>query len=126
MFKRIRKSIKYKLIIAQLITSLVLLLVITTAYTVFEVSDFKQSLRNELNATADVLIYNIVPAINFMDSTEAVNALLALQSDEQLLNAWIIDASGKLFASFSKEGHEIFAFSVYNPEMFDVGKRIYE
>ncbi|NCC72875.1 MAG: PAS domain S-box protein, partial [Sphingobacteriia bacterium] len=110
MFSKLRTSIKKKLIAIQIITSLVLLVFFAVVYTFVELSDYRQSLRKELTAAADVLAHNAVSSLIFMDTAEAATTLGAMQSYEQLLNAWIMDKSGVLFASYSRKGSDDYSF----------------
>ncbi|OFY31695.1 MAG: hypothetical protein A2X09_08975 [Bacteroidetes bacterium GWF2_43_11] len=120
MFKHIRHSIKYKLITIQTATSLALLLLFILSYAVIEVQDFRQSVKSELNAAADVLSHNAVPAIIFNDSTEAAKTLHAMDSYNQLLNAWISDTTGRLFAAYSKAGFEQYDFPILTGNNFEI------
>ncbi len=120
MLKYLRNSIKNKLIAIQVTTSFVLLLLFASVYTYVEVNDYKQSLRSELNAAADVLAYNVIPAIYFLDSAEVSKNLQAMESYQQLLNAWTTDANGKLYASYSRDGFTSYSFPAFAPDIFMV------
>jgi PAS domain S-box-containing protein len=120
MLKSIRKSIKYKLIAIQITTSMVLLVLFAVVYSFFEVDGFKQSLKNELNATADVLAYNTIPAIIFQDTTEANKSLQALENYENILNVWINNENGNLFSSFSVKGQENYPYGVLKDDIFTI------
>jgi PAS domain S-box-containing protein len=119
MLKNLRKSIKYKLIAIQIATSLVLLVIFTIIYSVFEIKEYKQTLRSELNAAAEVLTYNTIPAILFQDTTEAGRALQAMQGYENILNVWINDEDGRVFSSFSVEGQENFPLTDLKEGVFE-------
>lgn len=122
MLKYLRNSIKNKLIAIQVTTSFVLLLLFASVYTYVEVNDYKQSLRSELNAAADVLAYNVIPAIYFLDSAEVSRNLQAMESNQQLLNAWTTDAKGKLYSCYSRNGYSGYSFPAFDPDIFVVNR----
>ena len=120
MFKNLRKSIKYKLIAIQIATSIVLLVIFAGIYSYVEIESFKQSLKSELNAAADVLAYNTIPAIIFQDSMEAARSLKAMESYDHILNAWIIDNNARLFSSFSVNNFKDYDFPAFHNDTFSV------
>jgi len=111
MIKHKSHSIKNKLITIQTVTSLTLLLLFIFSYAIIELRGFRHSVRSELTAAANVLSHNAIPAIVFNDSAEAAKTLHSMDSYDYLLNAWITDSTGHLFAVYSKKGFEGYTFA---------------
>lgn len=106
MFQFFKRSIKNKLIGIQILTSVILLVLFVSVYIFLEVQDFRDNLRRELNAAAGVLSFNAAPTLVFNDAAEAQLMLRAMEGYDNILNAWISNEHGQLFAMYSKPGAE--------------------
>nr|NQU93597.1 PAS domain S-box protein [Bacteroidota bacterium] len=115
-----RHSIKWRLIAIQIVTSLVVILLFAVTYIIFEVSDYKKSVKAELESVADIIGYNSISAIYFMDMEAATKTLKAIENKSMVLNVWIIDTTGSLFAHYSKPGFAQYGFPYYKDEIFEV------
>ena len=94
------------------INSIILLLVCATFF-VFEVVTFRRELRDDLATMAKIIEPNCIAALDFQVSEDAVQTLSALRLEPHIIHAGIYQKDGKLFASYSREGHinEIDKFS---------------
>ncbi|HQO50492.1 MAG TPA: CHASE sensor domain-containing protein, partial [Bacteroidales bacterium] len=118
MLSILRTSLKRKLIAIQLVTSSILLLLFAVTYITLEIQDYRTTLREELNAAANVIVYNVVPALAFQDAGEATKALGAMSGYENLLNAWIVDADSNVFASYSRSDQTGYQFKTIGLSAF--------
>lgn len=120
MLSILRNSIKKKLIAIQVVTSAILLFLFAVTYISLEVQDYKSTLKDELSAAANVIVYNAIPALTFQDPFEAAKALEAMSGYDNLLNAWIVDTNAFVFASYSKYPDLQFDFAVGQTEVFKI------
>lgn len=100
MLRKIRHSVKNKIIAIQVLTSLVMLAVFLLVYIILEISDYRSTLRSELDALSEVISYNAVPALTFEDREEAVRLLRSMEQYEGMLYIQLIDEEGEHFAAF--------------------------
>lgn len=103
MFKRIRNSVKNKIIAIQVITSIVMLSVFLVIYIILEINDYRSTLMSELDALSEVISYNAIPALTFNDQEEAVRLLRSMDQYEGMKYIQLIDVQGEHFASFPED-----------------------
>ncbi len=103
-------SIKKKLIAIQLLTAFIVLLFFGI-FVVFNLQDvFRRSVISQLTLMAQLIGANSISALNFLDNEVAEEILSSLATEEDIVNAWIYDADGDLFAKYSKAGYPNFSF----------------
>ena len=106
-------SIKNKLVLMQVFTSALVLGLCITAFVLIDIKGFKDRKVMSSNGIAQMVGFNSVSALEFLDNNAAKKILseLAVQSD--ILNASILDKKGKIFASYAKRGSDSnFQFSI--------------
>jgi len=99
-------SIKKKLIFLQLLVVLVVLIL----HGIFHLSNdariHRETISTKLASMANILGYNCTSALNFQDSADAAKTLSSLEAEAQVTHAWIMDASGQVFAAYRKPGQK--------------------
>ena len=103
-------TIRRKLIAIQLLTAFIVLLFYGVVSIVSETRLYQFAVTRKVSSLAELLGLNCVSALHFQDNAAAGNILASVQADEDVVNAWIYDADGNLFASYSRKGFEGFAF----------------
>ncbi len=97
-------SIRGKLIAMQLLTTLAGL----TLYGVFTVANETRLHRSALIRKSETLVQmiaaNCTSPLDFQDDSAAREILSSAEADEEVVNAWIYDAAGALFATYSRPG----------------------
>ena len=97
-------SIKNKLVIMQVFTSAFVLAICITAFVLTDIKGFKDRKAISSKAIAQVVGFNSISALDFLDNTAANKILSELNVQHDILNAVILDKKGKVFASYSKAG----------------------
>ncbi len=103
-------TIRRKLIAMQLLTVFFVLLFYGIVSIVNETRLYQFAVTGKLSTLAELLGLNCVSALHFQDNGTAQKILGSVQAEENVVNAWIYDANGNLFASYSRKGFEGFAF----------------
>ncbi len=111
-------SIKSKLIVLQLAVVLIVLLLFSAFLIVQDARVHRKAVSVKLASMANLLGYNCVSALNFLDPADAANTLASLEGEPLVTHAWILDAEGRVFAEHRKPGPE--------GERFDAGGGDYE
>ena len=114
-------SIKNKLILMQLITTVFVLLIYSTFLFFNNMQMYRKSIVNQLTSMAQLIGTNSVSALNFLDNAAAEEILLSLTKEEDIVNAWIYDADENLFAKYSKDGYTNFIFPKIKKESHEFG-----
>jgi PAS domain S-box-containing protein len=97
-------SIKNKLVLMQVFTSAFVLGICITAFVLIDIKGFKDRKVVSSIAIAQVVGFNSVSALEFLDNAAANKILSELKVQNDLLNANILDRKGKVFASYAKKG----------------------
>jgi signal transduction histidine kinase/ActR/RegA family two-component response regulator len=92
-------SVKSKLLLAVMVTTLAALAVAATGIMVYELRTYEASRANELAAFADLLGAATGPALAFNDQREAEDSLSLLRVRPSIIAGALYDASGRLFAA---------------------------
>ena len=96
-------SIKNKLVLMQVITSVVVLGLCFMAFVINDIRGYKERKINGTIGFAQVIGTNSVSALQFMDNEAAALILSELQEVEtDVTNSAIFDAEGKIFAEFNR------------------------
>ncbi len=97
-------SIEKKIRWIILLISVVVLLVTTSAFVVYEIVSFKQNIKQELVALAGVLSYNTRAAIMFDNQKDVREVLSGLQANPRVLAVQIYREDGTLFCKYVAPG----------------------
>ncbi len=97
-------SIRYKLMVIVLGSTLLVLGFSSGSLILKEVLDKEEELRSRLTPLAVVTSSQISATLNFQDAAAAANDLRALSSEESLVAAFVYDRQGEVFASYSQPG----------------------
>lgn len=103
-------SIRKKLIVIQLATALLAVLICCIFFVYRDIKAFKEAEVRTNFSIAQVIGFNAIPALEFMDPEAAEKMLLSLQNNPSVLNAVILDQQGREFARYDKTGSEGFSF----------------
>jgi hypothetical protein len=93
-------SIKDKLMTVILLTSGTVLFIVSTAFIVNDAITFRQGLRQELGALADIIAKNTSAAILSGDRKAATETLQGLSVKPHIFGAFIVTDHEGLFASY--------------------------
>jgi signal transduction histidine kinase/ActR/RegA family two-component response regulator len=99
-------SVRGKLILMAVSTTLVALLAAAIAMLLFDVRAFQRYWVDDLNTQADIMASVTAPAIAFNDAKAAQQNLAVLRVRPQILGAAVYTNGGTLFASYSREPGE--------------------
>jgi len=111
MFNIRNLSIKNKLIWVQVLTSVLVLTLCFIAFLITDIRGYKKRKKQSTISIAQVIGQNSISAIQFMDNDAATKFLDNLQKIEpDVINATIIDKSGKIFADYVKPGNKDYVF----------------
>jgi signal transduction histidine kinase/ActR/RegA family two-component response regulator len=104
MLRRIRQSVRAKLLVLMLTTTSVALVVAVAALVVYDVRTYHERWVADLTTQADILGRSSVPALAFDDPRAARENLDLLKARPAILAAAIYDEEGKLFATYARPG----------------------
>jgi uncharacterized membrane protein affecting hemolysin expression len=93
-------SIKYKLALFGVTTSVAALLLASLAIIAYEVITFKHQIVNDLTIRAQIIADNSVASLDFDDRASAEEILNALRADRSVIAAAIYQGDGKKFATY--------------------------
>jgi PAS domain S-box-containing protein len=80
------------------------LLIMTLLLATYEWVVANRGMAAKLSAQADILSANTTAAIEFQHQKDAEEVLGALQSDDEVLAAWIFLPDGRVFAGYQRDG----------------------
>lgn len=109
-------SIKNKLVLMQVFTSALVLGLCILAFVLIDIKGFKDRKIKSSFAIAQVVGFNSVSALEFLDNASAKKILSELKAQNDILNVNILDKNGKVFASYTKIG-TISGYQFPIPEM---------
>ncbi|MCK4359200.1 MAG: HAMP domain-containing protein [Candidatus Cloacimonetes bacterium] len=117
-------SIKRKLVLMQLITTVFVLLFYSIFLFFNNLEIYRKSVINQLESLAELIISKSLPALYCSDNAATEEVLSSLTSEKDIINAWIYDANGNLFAKYSKSGYSNFNFPKIEKKSHKVGTGI--
>jgi signal transduction histidine kinase/CheY-like chemotaxis protein len=100
-------SVRSKLIIMAVSTTLAALLVASIAMLLFDLRAFKQYWVDDLTTQADIMANVTAPALAFNDAQTAQQNLAVLRARPQILAAAVYTAHGVRFASYSQKAGDL-------------------
>lgn len=62
------------------------------------------ALTRDIHSITEIVATNVAPALFFADSVSARESLVSLENLHTLCGVWVVDANGRMFASFSPSG----------------------
>jgi signal transduction histidine kinase len=107
MLKAISRSIRHKLAMVVLATTLAALVVTGIALVVYDLRAYREAGFNDLQTQADILGRASAAALAFDDSKAAAENVLWLKAKPEISAAAIYNAKGKLFASYSRRDRDV-------------------
>ena len=117
-------SIKKKLILLQLLVVFVVLTLFSLFHFLNDARIHRDTISTKLASMANMLRYNCTSALNFQDRQDAAKTLLSLEAERQVTRAWILDASGRVFAAYRKPGQNAEPPEARNGDYEEVKGRI--
>ncbi|HWF07924.1 MAG TPA: ATP-binding protein [Bryobacteraceae bacterium] len=102
MFRVRNYTIRQKLTSMNMLVSGAALLLACTAFAVYELADFRQTMVNALSIQAQIVGANSASALLFNDPEAARNTLSGLKASPNIISATIYTPSGGTFATWSK------------------------
>jgi signal transduction histidine kinase/CheY-like chemotaxis protein len=103
MFRAV-SSIRLKLMLIVLFTSLAALLFASVVLVVYDVRTHRESWSRDLAIQAEIVGRTSAPAIVFLDTLTAHQSLAALSIRPEVQSAAVYTSDGRIFASYSKNG----------------------
>jgi signal transduction histidine kinase/CheY-like chemotaxis protein len=99
-------SIQRKLAIVVLCTSLLGLGIACAAFELYERTNFRRALTDELTALADTVGANSAATLAFDDRKSARDVLAGLSAEHHIVAACLYDSHGTIFAEYRRPGSE--------------------
>ncbi len=100
----VRHSLRRKLTLVVMVTTLVALLLAATVMLVHDVRNYRQAWVDDLMTQANILALTGAPALAFNDPKAARENLAALRVRPRVLSAAMYARDGALFAAYTREG----------------------
>jgi signal transduction histidine kinase/CheY-like chemotaxis protein len=97
-------SIQRKLALLILSACVFALVLASVGFGVYERTNFRSEMADDLSVLADTLGANTAAALAFDDQNSARDILRALQAEHHILGAWLYDNYGKPFAEYRRPG----------------------
>ena len=104
MFRTVARSIRLKLALVVLATTLAALLVAGVALLIYDLRYYRESGLSDLVTQAEILGRASAPALAFDDPKAASEYLMLLKAKPEIASAVIYNARGKPFATYAREG----------------------
>ena len=98
------RSISRKLMLVVLSTTFTGLLLSALAMLAYDIRTYQTAWLDDLRTQADLIASSSAPALTFNDPRAATENLALLKSRPAIIEAAIYGPSGKLFASYAREG----------------------
>ena len=108
-------SIKRKLLVIMMLTSLAVLLVASASFLSYEQYRFRRGIVRDLATLADVIGANSTAALAFGDRSAAIDTLSALRAEPRVVLAQIHDKDSRVFATYRRDGKTAPALSLAPP-----------
>ncbi len=97
-------SLARKIILLQLLVVFIIVGLLSGFHIANDATLFKKNLRAKLVSVAEILGYNCISALDFHDPVDAATTLRSLDAEDHVIRAWILDAAGRVFASYRENG----------------------
>ncbi len=96
-------SIRHKLTLITMLTSVIVLLLACGAFLGYELLTFRKSMARDLSILGDVIANNSTAALTFDDAGAARDALSALRAQHHVISACMYRASGEVFSTYRRD-----------------------
>jgi signal transduction histidine kinase/CheY-like chemotaxis protein len=106
MLKGVRGSLRRKLMLLVLATTMVALALSAAALVIYDLGDYERQWSNDLNLQAEILARASAPALQFNDQQAATNDLRLIRVRPRVLEVALYDNHGVPFATYLKPGTE--------------------
>src|SRR5690348_15601775 len=93
-------SIRSRLILAILLTSLVVLTVTSVGFVAYELRVSRQELERNLQLAAQIVADQVITSLSFENENDAAEVLASLRDVENVRKAALYDVTGVLFAGY--------------------------
>ncbi len=93
-------SIRYKLSLSTILTSVIAVALVCAAIVALELMEFRKGMVRDLSVLADVIGTNSTAALIFDDGAAAEEILMALRAKTHVVSACVYKANGALFATY--------------------------
>ncbi len=113
-----RQSIKRKLVVITMATSLVALVLASTGFVLYDLIAFRQAMTDDLKTTARIIGLNSTAALSFDDEKAAKEVLEALRAKSEIVAAALYKKDGRLFTSYVRGKGNVDLPSRPEPEGF--------
>jgi PAS domain S-box-containing protein len=100
-------SIRRKQTLIMMLTSSVVLFLACATFSIYEVTGFLNTMKQNLATLADIVDHNTTAALDFNDPQSAEETLSALQADPAIIGAWLYSADGRVFAKYDRPNDNI-------------------
>jgi len=101
--RRQYQSIKRKTMAAIMLSSVVVVLLTATGFTLYDLLSYRQNLADSFGATAAIIADHSAWALATRDEKDAQATLTSLRADPRVAGAALYDSEGKLFVHFPAE-----------------------
>jgi signal transduction histidine kinase/ActR/RegA family two-component response regulator len=115
--KRLRHSVRGKVMAVVLTTTTVSVLVAGAAMLFYDVTVYRHSWVTDLSTQAQILARSTAPALLFDDLTTAQRNLASLQARPEVLEVALYDAQGVLYTSYVRPGTAPPPTSLHDPHL---------
>ncbi len=95
-------SLGAKVVALQLAVVFVTLVVYAAAIVAVGVSEHRRQVERQAESTANLIAYNVVPALQFLDQRTAREVLESIAAFDNAVAVWVEDGDGRPFASFER------------------------
>ena len=99
-------TIRRKLILTSMLTSICALLLACGGFIVYDLLDFRRQMTNDLTAIAEIAGANSSAPLQFEDQRSAREMLATLQAKRSVVSASLFDPRGHLFAYWTRTGDD--------------------
>ncbi len=103
--------IRTKLILIMSVTAVAAMLLITTAFVIFEFQSKKRAVEQELLSLANVVGWNCSAALAFADKKTAEKTLTVVKTNPEIVAAFIYDLDNQVFAQFNTNKNRVSPWS---------------
>lgn len=116
-----RLSIRSKLTRVILLTGGLVVLIAWVSLTAFELLDFRRAAVRDLQVVANILAANTRAALVFQDEEAARETLAALQAEQHIRAAFLLDAAGQRFSEYRRTGLDVSPVAMEDGYRFENG-----
>jgi signal transduction histidine kinase len=106
MLRRIRNSIRSKMMLLVLATTISALALSALGLVIYDLRVYEKQSTDDLNLQAEILARASAPALSFNDRQTATNDLKLIRVRPGVLSAALYTQQGELFATYVKPGYE--------------------